>query len=624
MKHLITNRNFWIMFISDAFLAACAYFFSYYLRFDGTIPITEMKRFSSTVVWIVPVKLLCFYYFDLYRGMWRYTSIHDLYSLVKACTAGSALVVALLLAFVRFHGFARSVFIIDLLAIFLLVGGFRVSIRLYYHRKNRLDARMFFKRHAADLKRVLIIGAGDAGEKLLREIRENAALGYDVVGFMDDNPRKLNQAIHGVPVLGAIADMGRIAASEKVTEVIIAVPSAASAQMRGIVGACESTGLPCKTVPGLSELIEGKVSLSSVREVRYEDLIGREQARLDLDRIGGYLTGRRIMVTGGAGSIGLELCRQIAPFEPLQLLIVDINESGLYEAVLDLRVSFPGLKVRGILGSVQNDSLMKRIFESTTPQVIFHAAAYKHVPVLESHPWEAVFNNVVGTRNVLDLCSRNGVDRCVVVSTDKAVRPTSVMGASKRVDELLTQSYADTFGARFMAVRFGNVVGSAGSVVPLIQKQIRAGGPVTVTHPDITRYFMTIPESARLILQAGAMGNGGEIFILKMGTPVNIDDMARDLIRLSGLIPDEDIQIEYIGLRPGEKLTEELITEGEGIRYSDHEEIMVLTSGSGTLSMDDIARHVSRMTELAEKGDADGIKAALKRLVPEYTPWKAG
>jgi len=372
-----------------------------------------------------------------------------------------------------------------------------------------------------------------------------------------------------------------------------------------------------------------------------------------MKQIGGYLTDKRVMVTGGVGSIGSELCRQIIRFRPERLIIVDINESGLYDAELDLQTRFPDAKIVPVLSPVQDRHVMRRIFEREKPEVVFHAAAYKHVPMMELHPWEAVLNNIVGTQCILDLCARTGVRRCVVVSTDKAVRPTNVMGASKRVGELLAQAYATELGARNMCVRFGNVIYSAGSVVPLFRKQIERGGPVTLTHRDVLRYFMTIPEASRLILQAGAIGNGGEIFILKMGTPIRIADMARDLIRLSGFEPDTEIEIKEIGLRPGEKLIEELITEGEGIQETEHEEIMVLRPDCGMrsaecggqnegmigmggrldgkgrkdggsvgngLTLKELRKHIKRLVNFAEAGDGEKIREELKRIVPEYGP----
>ena len=468
---------------------------------------------------------------------------------------------------------------------------------------------------------MLIIGAGDASEKLLREIRENRNLDCDVVGLLDDDSSKLRKTIHGIPVLGVVKDMHRIATAAKVNEIVIAVPSASATEMRRFVECCEKTGLPYKTLPVLSELLDGKVSVSSVREVRYEDLLRREPVYLEQGLIGKYLTDKRVMVTGGAGSIGAELCRQIAQFKPEMLILADRSESDLYETELELVAKFPDLNTVPVLGPIQYRYLMERVFKKHSPQVVFHAAAYKHVPLMETQPWEAVFNNIVGSQTLLDLCHLNGVERIVVVSTDKAVRPTNVMGASKRVVELLTQIYAHEYNSRCMAVRFGNVVGSAGSVLPLFEKQIGRGGPVTVTHPEVTRYFMTIPESAQLILQAGAIGSGGEIFVLKMGTPVRIDDMARDLIRMSGLKPGLDIEIRYIGLRPGEKIYEELITEGEGIQETQHEDIMVLNCENGSC-LSEISGQIEELVRLAETCDAEGIKKALKSIVPEYSPWR--
>ena len=374
-----------------------------------------------------------------------------------------------------------------------------------------------------------------------------------------------------------------------------------------------------KTLPGLGELIEGRVTASAMREVRYEDLLGRSPVKLNLSQIGGYVTGKRVMVTGGAGSIGSELCRQIARYKPQQLIIVERNESGLYELELELQRKNPGLKTVAALGTIQNHGTMSRIFDMHHPQTVFHAAAYKHVPMMENHPWEAIFNNVVGSKVIIHLCATRGVERCVVVSTDKAVRPTNVMGATKRMVELITECYAAGSSCRFMAVRFGNVLGSAGSVLPLFKAQIAAGGPVTVTDPEVTRFFMTIPEACSLILQAGGIGRGNEIFVLKMGTPVKIDSMARDMITLSGFVPDKEIEIKYTGMRPGEKLYEELITEGEDVMPTERDDIMVLKPGE-CLPAEVIDQHIQTLADLALDRDDYGIKMALCAVVPEYCP----
>ena len=616
----IRRRNFWIMLFGDFLLVSFAYYSAYYLRFEGSIPAKMLTSFLYSVIWIVPLKIFCFMFFDLYKGMWRYTGMYDLLNSLKACASSSVLIVVVLLIAIRFAGYPRSVFVIDFLLTLILTSGFRFGIRILHSYVNRRNALPLLWMGKDMAKRLLVIGAGDASEKLLREIRGNPKLPYDVVGLIDDDVAKQRRTIHGIPVLGSSKNIEEMCKKNKVDEIVIAIPSASAAEMRNFVENCEKTNLPFKTLPALGELLNGKVSVNSVRKVRYEDLLRREAVHLELDQIGDYLTNRRVMVTGGAGSIGAELCRQIARFGPEMLILADRNESGLYETELELLAKFPDLKTLPVLGPIQYRYLVERIFHRYHPHVVFHAAAYKHVPMMETQPWEAIFNNIVGSQTLLDLCHLNGVGRVVVVSTDKAVRPTNIMGASKRIVELLTQIYAHEFNSRCMAVRFGNVVGSAGSVLPLFQKQIERGGPVTVTHPDVTRYFMTIPEAAQLILQAGAFGKGGEIFMLRMGTPVRIDDMARDLIKMSGLKPGLDIEIKYIGLRPGEKLYEELITEGEGITETEHDEIMVLNCENGSC-LAEMRGNIEELVRMAEACDAEEIKKALKRIVPEYQPW---
>jgi len=606
MFKILRRSNFWIVFFGDAILVGLAYYFAYYLRFDGNIPARELANWMNTVVWIVPLKLVCFFFFGLYKGMWRYTGIYDLENLIKACVISSGVIVFILVLKVRFEGFPRSVFVIDLMLTFLFLSGVRVGIRLFLGSGRDMSGFWVFGRKDQDKKRVLIAGAGGAAEKLVREIKDNPAIKYDVAGFLDDDKNKQKQTIHGIPVLGLLDEAKKISEKQEIDEIIIAISAASAREMRRIVGLCEATGIPCKTIPGVGELIEGKVSVKSIRKVRYEDLFGRRQVQMNIKQIGGYLTGKRVMVTGGVGSIGSELCRQIVRFRPERLIIVDINESGLYDAELDLQSKFPDVKIVPVLSPVQDKHVMRRIFERENPEVVFHAAAYKHVPMMELHPWEVVFNNILAAQSILEQCCRMEVERFVLVSTDKAVRPTNVMGASKRVCDLLTNTYAKELGSRSMSVRFGNVIYSVGSVVPLFRKQIERGGPVTLTHPDVIRYFMTIPEASQLIFQAGAIGNGGEIFILKMGTPIRIADMARDLIRLSGFEPDKEIEIKEIGLRPGEKLFEELITEGEGIQETEHDEIMVLRAQS----TEGIAQSGERRGQSAEGEARSGWRRA--------------
>ncbi len=472
----------------------------------------------------------------------------------------------------------------------------------------------------------MIIGAGDAGEKILREIKENPRLDYEVVGFLDDDPKKRGMKIHGVSVLGPVPKIHDLAYDAAMDEILIAVPSASAKQMRRIMEICEATGLKCRTTPGIGELIDGKISFKTIREVSFEDLLGRDPVNLDTESIGHYLTDKIVLVSGAGGSIGSELCRQMIAFNPKNLVLLDKTENNLFNIETEFRYRFPKVSITPVLGDVQNIGFLERLFVTIKPQVVFHAAAFKHVPIVELNPWEGVFNNIIGTKNIVEASHQTGVERFVMISTDKAVRPSSVMGATKRVAEMITSCYAEhqntkPAGCKFVSVRFGNVIGSEGSVVHLFKKQIERFGPVTVTHPEITRYFMTIPEACKLILQAAAFGEGGEIFILDMGTPIKIVDMARDLIRLSGFKAGEDIEIKFIGLRVGEKLHEELITEGEGIFRSTHEKILIL-KGRNNEDLNWLNQKIEELVKVALDQDAPGIKSKLKEIVPEYEPYE--
>ncbi len=628
MKIKPLYKNFFVILAIDLLLLAGSLYAAHLVRFDFVIDDKTLQTFKKILPFILITKFVCFYFFDLYRGMWRYTSITDLINIIKASTIASLLIISFILFRTRFEGFARSVFVIDWCLTILFISAFRVSVRLYFEYFSndkfwkvvkQILLSPFIKR-VSNRKRLLIIGAGDCAEKIFRELRDNARLKYNVVGFLDDNPVKLGQKIHGIPVLGNIKDIKAVARQARVDEMLIAISSATSTQMRTIVARCKESGITFKTVPGMGELIDGRVTINAIREVTYRDLLGREAVVLDEEEIGSHIKGRRVMVTGAGGSIGSELCRQICRFRPELLVLYEIAESPLYEIELELKQSFSYITVIPLLANIQNKHELEKAIKDYKPQIIFHAAAYKHVPMLELQPWKAVENNIVGSLNLMDAAKKFNVERFIFVSTDKAVRPTNVMGASKRVAEMLVQnrnglSASDT---RFIIVRFGNVVGSVGSVLPLFKKQIANGGPVTVTHPDVMRYFMIIPEASQLILQAAAIGKGGEILLLDMGVPIKIDDMARDLIRFSGFEPDEDIMIDYIGLRPGEKLYEELITEGEGIVPTKHEKIMVL-KGTGT---DQILLNgkINELIQLARDHDGKGIKAKLQEIVPEYEP----
>ena len=620
----LKNGHFYLMLLGDAILFAAALSLAYLFRFEFSLDDFFAGQLKEIMIIVLPLKLSLFFLFGLYRGMWRYTSTGDFWRLLQASGTATLLILSFIFVFYRFEGgYSRAVFVMDGGLTFLLTGGLRMFIRTLYLRFDRNGQTAFIP--TAQRKRILIVGAGSAGEKTLREINENDQLPYSVVGFVDDDRKKQGRSIHGVPVLGSLQELAGLVEDKQIREILIAVPSATGDQMRRIVEACKSCRIAYKTLPGIGEIIDGRVSIKALRDVNYEDLLGRSPVQLDMKEITGYLTGKSVLVTGCGGSIGAELCRQIVRFEPRTLILLDANESNLFHIEIELRDKLCWDRCHAVLGRVQDDSLMTSVFQKYRPQVVFHAAAYKHVPMLEKNPWEAVSNNIIGSRVAMEMARRHEAERFVLVSTDKAVRPTSVMGASKRVTELLLHACQQGAATRFMAVRFGNVIGSSGSVIPVFRNQIEQGGPVTVTHPEVRRFFMTISEAAQLILHAGAMGEGGEVFILKMGTPVKIVDMARDLIRLSGREPDRDVKITFIGLRDGEKLYEELITVGEGIVSTKHEKIMVLRSdGQAVLSLSSrgpsyfLDEQLKELTMAADRFDAPAIKKKMQDLVPEY------
>jgi len=622
------RKNLILMLSADVLILAATWYVAHLIRFDFAIPDNWLNSCIILLPLVLGVKVVAFFLLDLYRGMWRYTSIGDLLNIIKAATVSSLIIIAVILLKTRFVGFSRGIFLIDWCLTIIFISGFRLGIRLTFDllkvdKPWRSAARTFFmplKKRRADFKNLVIIGAGDCGEKIYREIRDNASLRYNVVGFLDDDKSKRGMKIHSIPVLGEIQDIVAVTKKVRADEALIAIPSAKSDQMRRIVNLCKDSGIEFKTIPGMGELINGKVTVNAIREVAYRDLLGREMIKLDEKQIGAYLQSKSVLVTGAGGSIGSELCRQICRFRPKKIALYERAESYLYELDLELKRNFPEVEIVPQLADVRDRRQLEKAFERAKPHVVFHAAAYKHVPMLELQPWKAIKNNIQGTRNLVDISDKFDVERFVFVSTDKAVRPANVMGASKRVAEMLVQGQngCDISNTRFVIVRFGNVVGSIGSVVPLFKKQIEKGGPVTVTHPEVTRYFMTVPESCQLILQAGSMGEGGEIFILDMGTPIKINDMARDLIRLSGFEPEIDIKIEYIGLRPGEKLYEELITEGEGIVPTSHEKILVLKGLECNLEV--LNGKIDELLHLAREQDAEKIKEKLQEIVPEYRP----
>jgi FlaA1/EpsC-like NDP-sugar epimerase len=617
--------RYWIRFNSllmlalDTIFVAVCYYAAYLLRFEFSIPERFLYSFFHTLPLVIAIKIPLFAYFKLYRGMWRYTSVLDLINVLKAVFTSTLLIILAVLVLYRFKGYPRSVFFVDGIMTLVAVGGIRFAIRVYLTSGwggLRLPA---LRTREGKEKRLLVIGAGGAGEKVVREIFENPGVRLRLVGFLDDNPHKIGKTIHGIPVLGPVDDLAQLPIA--FDEIVIAIPSARGAQMRRIVDMCERSGKRYRTLPSVGELINGTVSIKASREVTIQDLLGREEVRIDEAEIAQYLKEKEVMVTGAGGSIGSELVRQICRFGPKSVGLIEISEYNLFRVEMECRQRFPKVDARSFLADIRDRDSLRRIFEEFKPKVVFHAAAYKHVPIQEVYPWEAVHNNVGGTRNVCYISTEVGVERFVLVSSDKAVRPTNVMGATKRVAELLIECFNEESGTKFVAVRFGNVIGSSGSAIPIFQEQIARGGPVTVTHPEVTRFFMSTAEAAQLILQAGAIGKGGEIFVLDMGKPVPIVDIASDLIRLQGFEPERDIPIKFIGLRPGEKLHEDLITDGEAIAPTVHKKILSLV---GNNHFDSISLHlkIDELLLIAANYDAPGIKKTLKNLIPEYTPYE--
>ncbi|HHY48121.1 MAG TPA: polysaccharide biosynthesis protein [Firmicutes bacterium] len=557
---------------------------AFLIRFDFIIPMQFFRTFARTLPFLVPVRIGSYYAFGLYNRLWQYASVRELWAIVEAATVASV-GDWLFLHTLQKTGFPRSVTLLMWLLNIALAGGIRFLIRSWqeFTPNDSIDGKED-KTHASHRRRrvqrlrTLIVGAGQAGNIVVRELRSHKELPYDVVGFVDDDPAKQGYRIAGLPVLGPRRDLPRIIRSHSIKEIIIAMPSAPGSIVKEIVEVCKDLGVNLKTLPGVYELIDGKVSVKLIRDVQIEDLLRRDEIKVDLESIANYLRGERVMITGAGGSIGSELSRQIARFDPAELVLLGHGENSIYEIEMELRATRPNLEIVPVIADIRDGEKIDRIFSRFRPDVVFHAAAHKHVPLMEANPDEAITNNIFGTWNVASSADKYGVKRFVLISTDKAVNPVSVMGCTKRAAEIVVQMLNKTSRTKFVVVRFGNVLGSRGSVVPLFKKQIARGGPVTVTHPDMMRYFMTIPEAVQLVIQAAAMGEGGEVFVLDMGRPVRILDLAKDLIRLSGFEPDRDIKIEFTGIRPGEKLFEEPLTAEEGTVATRHERIFIAKS----------------------------------------------
>jgi FlaA1/EpsC-like NDP-sugar epimerase len=583
---------------------------AFLVRFDFSLPNEYLRQLGFALAIWVAVKVVAFRVAKLDRGLWRYVSAVDLVRLAITNVAASAAACALILAFGP-TGFPRSIYLLDLMICFLLTSGLRLAVRI------GLEATSDRWRSREAEKRTLIYGAGGGGTALLREIRNNPKLAYRVVGFVDDLAERQGMRVAGMPVLGGGDAIHTLVARHRIEMVLIAIPSATGTEMTRILELCHAAGVECRTVPGLCEVIEGHGLTGQIREVAVEDLLGRTPVRLEEGRIRSSIEGKIVMVTGAAGSIGSELCRQIALFHPAGIVGFEIAESPLFEIDREMKLKFPHVPFHPEIGSIQNRARVDEVLRRYRPATIYHAAAYKHVPLMEAHVFEAIENNVFGTYNVAAAAAENGVADFVMISSDKAVRPTNVMGTTKRIAELILRALQNG-RTKYVAVRFGNVLGSNGSVIPIFKKQIAAGGPVTVTHPEMRRFFMTIPEACQLVLQAAVIGQGGQICVLDMGQAVKIVDLARNLILLSGLRPDEDVKIEFTGMRPGEKLYEELSSLLEDTVPTEHEKIRIFVGDA--IEEEDIQGWLDTLREISETRDMGRLIVALKEIVLDYNP----
>ena len=594
-----------------------------------------VDQYPPLLLFFIVIKLLVFGLFKQYRGWWRYVGISDLFGILRASLVSTLIIVPLwfgLLAFTNPKFMERisapqklqeicqkkvvrdisevpqGVFMADLFGTFLLMGGLRMVTRLYYEEFRTIEV--------GRLKRFLIVGAGNTGEALLREIHRMPVAQYEVIGFIDDDVSKQGIDIHGIPVLSTVEQLPKICKERSIEEIAIAMPSASHQQLRRVIQVCEGTKIRFRTVPSITDIASGKYRVSQIRDVDINDLLGREAVQLDLDLIEAFAKGKTILVTGAGGSIGSEMCRQLCNFNPGLLLLVEQAENPLFYIEQELHQRFPAVSIKALICDIADRTRVSQIFEKYNPQIVIHAAAHKHVPLMELNPGEAIKNNVMGTQNLADVADEYGTTNFVMISTDKAVNPTSIMGSSKRIAEMYVQDLSRTSKTHFVTVRFGNVLGSDGSVVPIFKKQIAEGGPVTITHPEMKRYFMTIPEASQLVLQAATMGKGGEIFVLDMGEPVKIVDLARELITLSGFRPGEDIEMTFTGPRPGEKLFEELSVEGEDMQRTTHPKIRIWRNIP--MDRDKLRAGINELIAVARTESYSQIVERVKELVPEY------
>lgn len=609
MKDLGKYRKLILIFV-DAILVNLSYILAIYFRYEYSTFLELMKDYERVAFITTVIYLICFFIFKIYESIWTYASIDEFLLVIGGCITAN--IVSIIPSLILKTQFSYAVNILSGIFVILLIVGFRVSFRIYSRFTNILDN----KSNSCNLKRTLIIGAGEAATLVIKEMKNNKSSEYTPVALIDDNEYKVGKSVLGVKVEGTRKDIIKVCKNKEIEIIIIAAPSINEEDKKEIIDICKKTDCKVQMVPSIYSVIDGKVSLNQIKDVDIEDLLGRKPVELEMQGISDYIKDKTVLVTGGGGSIGSELCRQIAKFKPNKLIIFDIYENNAYDIQNELKYKYPNLNLLVLIGSVRDKKRLEQIFKKYNPNLVFHAAAHKHVPLMEDSPMEAIKNNVFGTFNVVDCAHKYNTERFVLISTDKAVNPTNVMGATKRICEMIIQSYDKISTTKFVAVRFGNVLGSNGSVIPLFKKQILHGGPVTVTDKNIIRYFMTIPEAAQLVLQAGAFASGGEIFVLDMGEPVKIYDLAFDLIRLSGFEPNKDIMIKISGLRPGEKLYEELLMSEEGLTNTKHKKIFI-----GKPTFTDIGilkKNLNELMEIVEEDNVNELISKIEEVVPTY------
>lgn len=603
LEYVIQNKRRLKVFCFDILYIALSYYLAFVIRFEGNIPARDFELLLYTLPILIVCRSISFLFFGLYRGVSEYAGVYDVVNIVKSITAGSLLFVAASFLF-DLRGHSRAIFVIDWMLLTLIITGIRFKSKIF---------ERFKQEDSLNASRVLIIGAGDDGEMLSNQIIKFPHK-YELVGFLDDDPSKHRLLINGIPILGPLNNFSQIVKIEDINDVFVAISTIKRKQIRKIIGECKEFGINIKIVPTIGEVFDRITQFEKIREVKEEDLLGRKSIKLDLSKIQEFLSNKKILISGASGSIGSELSRQIARFNPSLLVLFERDENGLYFLEMELLEDCPGITIIPVIGDITDEERTDEIFNKYKPDIVFHAAAHKHVPLMEKNPGEAIKNNIIGTKNIALVSKKYGVQKFVLISTDKAVNPTSIMGMTKHIAEVYVHGLSKNGNTVFTAVRFGNVLGSMGSVVPVFRRQIERGGPVKVTHPNIVRYFMTIYEAAQLVIQAGAIGKGGEIFILKMGEPIKIVELARDLIILHGLKPGKDIEIVFEGLRPGEKMYEELYIDKTEVQPTDHEKIMLVKTASPDFEF--VSKKIDELEKIIKNGEISNWRAKLNQIVP--------